>query len=78
MIMFSKKQLNAIPKEELIDMIIDSRDNYEFERKVNNFFYKSLNNICDEMEAIIDDYKRWEELNKKYNKLDKLWSESNE
>ena len=68
-----REQLRVIPKNDLIDIIFESRNKYDFELKVNNWFIEHINNLLDEMDLVANEHVKWDKLNKQCQKLEKIW-----
>lgn len=73
----TKKQLEAIPKKDLIEIMLKSKSIYELNHNVIHWFDGKLESISNELSKIdiLKEYKKWENLNKKYVKLMRIWSE---
>lgn len=70
----TKEKLRAIPKEDLINIILASRNEHNFRERVNDWFFNRLNELSNEMDLVIGKPPQWNKLNKEYDRLYKLWS----
>ena len=73
----TKKQLEAIPKKDLIEIMMKSRSIYELNYNVIQWFEGKLLSIINELRKtdMLEERKKWEKLNKEYVRLNRIWSE---
>lgn len=73
----TKKQLETIPKKDLIEIMMKSRTIYELNYNVVQWFDGKLLSIINELRKtdMLEEHKKWEKLNKEYVRLNRIWSE---